>query len=408
MTKWMDTVRQALGVEKRAGLYVYRPVLNGQEWHDWATKHGVPNPLAADDFHVTVLYSTKDVKMAADPKPMVISTGGDGMYCCFPGSFCMLGPKDDVFTFCFDAYTLQDRNWAFLRNGGESKWPTYRPHMTIGKDASDFEISDEAMADAPLYIILGGEEFAALKVDDQAEDSEANPEGETDDVDVVIIIDVVAKAAEKALESAGALTPFDRSALRDMSTRKVISKPVAKRLAEADWAPDEFKALVEKVAEPAPVNFEIPGETRKSKELVLPVGDLPEQVAKMLGTRRVAKTEDEERMMVGIASVSTVKGELVVDHHGDTITTQTLIEFTRDIIRNGRAGKFDHQGEACNEIVQAFVLSDDIQKSLGIDLGFEPMLIEMHVPGDKEWSLVKSGDWMFSIAGTLYYVDDEE
>lgn len=396
----MKTLTKALAkigltsVEKRKGLYVYRPVLNGDEWAAWAEKHGVPNPIAADDFHVTVLYSKTNVSMVPDKRGMVIETGPES---CYPGAFCMLGPDEDVFTFCFDAWTLHDRNYAFIRNGAESTWPTYRPHMTIGKDAAAFELSDAALSEVPRYIQLGGEVYDEIK-DFKVEVDHSDPEGDGETPDMVIVIEIAASAAKKVLEEQGDLTIDQRMGLRDIAARREVATEVVKRLAANDWAPQEIRSLLDADA-PG-------GEIRKSKEFVLQVGSLPEDVQKALGSKAVAKTSDEERMVVGIASVSTVKGKLVKDHHGDTIETQALIEFTRDIIRNGRAGKFEHEGDACNEIVQAFVLSDDIQKSLGIDLGYEPMLIEMHVPRDEDWHQVKTGNWMFSIAGRMYYIDD--
>lgn len=384
-------------VEKRAGLYVYRPVLNGQEWYDWAIKYGVPNPTAANDFHVTVIYSKTDVKMVPNDRPTVIPVAED--YGC-PGHFCMLGPKEDVFTFCFDSYMLNDRHHQFRRNGAETTWPTYRPHMTLGKDAADFEISDEALAAAPRYIILGGELYDALKVDQDPPDDDADPEGDGEEAEVLSIEIEISMEAEKALKDASvlkSLTPLDAGALRDLAAGQ-IARPVAKRLVEAGWENPKLQGLLSRPE-------------RKAMNVEIKVGPIPEEIAKNLpgmAARQFSDEDDAHRMVVGFASVSTLKGQLVEDLAGDFITTETLTEFSREIVRGARAGKFDHQGKACNEVVQTFCLSDDIQKSLGIDLGCEPLLIEMHVPNDEDWSRVKSGEWSFSIAGLLYYVDDKE
>ncbi len=101
--------------------------------------------------------------------------------------------------------------------------------------------------------------------------------------------------------------------------------------------------------------------------------------------------------------MTTVKGAPVVDMDGDTFTTQAVIEWMRGIIKSHRGVDWDHEGEPCMELVQGFVLSDDVQKALGIDLGYEPALVEVHVANDADWARAETGEFMFSIAGTFEY-----
>lgn len=403
-----SAVARAIGnseVAKRDGVFVSRPVLNGQAWHDWAVKWGVPKPVPAGEMHVTVVHSVVDVKMIPDSTVASVYIGpGYGDAACF----AMMGRTNSSLCVCWDDWNLWNRHWNFLSNGAVTKWPTFRPHMCLSYDAAGYELPDEALADAPIYIHLGGEVFADLKKD--AEPAEVKVEADDEDIDlVVIIIDAAKSAKDLLLTDMRGIAPVDKVALRDIAAEHPVTKAVAKRLADSAWATDSLKSLAGPPAEAVEKKAPATAETRKRKEIdvTLEVAEISEEVRKNLGTEAVFKANDEEQIIYGIASVSTVKGELLEDLHGEGFTTKALREFTHDIIRGQRAGKFDHEGPACNEVVEALVLSDDMQKALGIDLGFEPLLIGMHVPDEKNWTEVKKGDWMFSIAGTMWFYEDE-
>lgn len=407
--KFLQTAKTALArvldVEKRKGVFVSRRLLNADEWHRWGAKWKVPNLVPADEMHVTVVYSPdKDVKMKPATDPLVIDT----KLACF----ALFGPEEDVLVVAFCSWRLSQRHWEYRENGATSTWPTYRPHMTLSYDIGDFELSDEAVADSPEFLVLGAEASATPK--DEATADEVDPEGvECDEgMDaVIVVIEIERSAATELLESekAATLAPWDETALREIAAGHPISRGVAKRLSATDWAPDAIKAMAtreDKKDPPKKKPAMADGETKKTRDVEIVVRDFPAEIRKNLADRPVVKFDDAERIIYGIASVSTVDGELIEDHHGAKITTDCLREFIHDIIRGQRAGKFEHEGEVCNEVVEGFVLSDDIQKSLGISLGYEPLLIGMHVPGDKDWQAVCDGDWMFSIAGSLYYVEE--
>ena len=349
--------------EKRAGLVVKRPVLNGEDWYDWAVKHGIPSPLAADDIHVTVIYSPDiDVKTKPQSRPMIFNTE--------QASFHFFGPDEDVFVLAlggYETWELNDRHYFLLASGATTKWPTYRPHMTISYDAGGFEISDEALADAPGHVILGGEVFDEPNKDFDAKKSGENPEGLiAAGFDPVTLTDAVREAAKSVLEARiGDFNAVDQSALYEIANSTTVPVGVLARFNATD---DSGVAEIRKAL--------ITEDAKKSHEIVVDLKQVTTEVAKAYGLKEAFKQNVAEQMVVTIASVSTVDGELVKDFHGDTITTQALIEFSRDIVRGTRASQFDHNGDNRLEIVQSFVLSEDIQKALGIDLGYEPYLIE--------------------------------
>ncbi len=374
-------------VDKRKnGVFVSRPILNAKAWHDWAVRHGVPNPVPPEEMHVTVIYSEIDTLMIPDQMPKSVSTIGS----YYPGQFALFGPDENVLVFAFDDWELHDRYYAYQRNGAVSKWPTYRPHMTLTYDIGEYELPDEALIDAPTAIIMGGEVRADIK-DAKITPDESDPEGDGDSPDLIIVIDIVRAAAQKHLETEKNLNPMELGGLRDLMHAESVTKSLAERMAKSPWASDDLKKLFAEAT------------TKKSREVFFNIAPIPVDVAKKLNGALVRKSGNAERMLIGIANMTTVKGQLVVDSDKDTFTTQAVTEWMRDIIRSHRSVDFDHVGEASMELVQGFVLSEDVQKALNFDLGFEPALVEVHIADDEGWAKAEKGDWMFSIAGTFYY-----
>lgn len=386
-------------VERRDGVYVSRPVTNGQEWHDWAVKHGIPSPLAADDFHVTILHSVVDVKMIPDKTAKAIYIGpGYGDAACF----AKLGPTAEALCVCFSDWDLYNRHWNFLSNGGVSKWPTYRPHMTISMNAADFELTDEALADAPLWINLGPEVYADLKQPAVTEAVERDPEGVEEGVDTPELLQPSAEARASAAEimRTADLSPIDRIAVMDIASGHPISRATAVRIGGQNWASAELKDMITKPKE-KPKEKEA---ARGTREVTITIGNLPADLQRDLPA---FCANDEERTVFGIANITTVGGDLVVDAHNTSFTTNALTTWLERALLDQVGCDFSHQGEATMRIAQGIVLLEYMQHALGIDLGFEPTLVLVRVPRDEDWAEVKRGEWMFSIAGTFAYEEVE-
>lgn len=387
--KIIDAAKRAMGMivvdaEKRDGVFVSRKLdpRNAKKWSDWATKYGVPNVVPVEEMHVTILHSTIDVKVPLVETGVNIETSSRSFGV---GAFAMFGPEEAALVFAFSSWELHDRHWCFLEAGAVCTWPNYRPHLTISADAAGFELPDEALTDVPSFIVLGPETAEPLKSQGDVEKSDSRLE----------VSDELKQAAAALVKADGdKMSIIDRYDLADISKGR-LSKETAERLGAEDWAPAELKAsLVPKVSE-----------TRKrvERELTISISQLPEELAKRFAASAVAKNNEAEQIVMGIASVSTMGGELVTDSHGDQITTQALVEFNRSLISGSRAGKFEHEGEAVTEVVAGLVLTADWQKSLGIELGYEPYLVEIHVPDPGDWAEVQKGEWMLSVAGTMWH-----
>jgi hypothetical protein len=115
---------------------------------------------------------------------------------------------------------------------------------------------------------------------------------------------------------------------------------------------------------------------------------------------KVLKIDEDQRIIYGWASVTTYKGELVVDLQGDVIKTDTLHKSINEFMKGVRVGKLNHSGEQVGEILHSFPMSKDICEALGIQSDKEGWITGYHVTNDDLWRAVKSGEYAeFSIGG---------
>lgn len=117
-------------------------------------------------------------------------------------------------------------------------------------------------------------------------------------------------------------------------------------------------------------------------------------------TGQVTKVDEEQRLVYGWASVTSVRGEPVVDSQGDVISDDTLTKAAHDFILDSRAGKVMHAGRRVADVVESVMLTADVQKALGIDAGQTGWFICMKFRDDEVWEKVKQeGISGFSIGG---------
>ena len=115
---------------------------------------------------------------------------------------------------------------------------------------------------------------------------------------------------------------------------------------------------------------------------------------------KILKTDDEQRMVYGWASVITEKGEPVVDRQGDMIEAGTLVEAVNEFMEHVRVGKAMHVGEQVGTVVHSLPITKEIGDSLGIQSDREGWVVAYKVFDDDVWAMVKSGELAaFSIGG---------
>lgn len=115
---------------------------------------------------------------------------------------------------------------------------------------------------------------------------------------------------------------------------------------------------------------------------------------------KILKTDDEQRMVYGWASVVTEKGEAVVDRQGDVIEPDTLVKAVNDFMEHVRVGKAMHTGEQVGTVVHSLPITKEIGDALGIQSDREGWVVAYKVFDDSIWDMVKSGELAaFSIGG---------
>lgn len=342
----MQTLKQlgerlgVINVEKaRQGLYISRPVLNGQAWEAWAKGMGMPNVMPGDKMHVTIAASRQNIQ--TPPAKGIITIYTDRVV------IVGLGADAKVIAVAFDDCCLWERNWFLQTAGCTSDWPEYRPHMSLSMDAGGFEIPDSAWASMPPAIQLGPEVFgpfdpaeAAAESDNDNEMTEA-PDNEETEIAASILTQSVKH---------GALSPLDMMTLRDLSAgRKVLKSSVA----------SVEKALATPASD------------------LLPAVDLGKSIDHI--DIPITKGDECTQTVYGWASVMTKDGTEVVDLQGDAVTEKALRNLCKQLLTT-KAGNVSHEGAVIGEITEAVVITKDVQKAWGVEMDREGLWIGMHLP----------------------------
>lgn len=115
---------------------------------------------------------------------------------------------------------------------------------------------------------------------------------------------------------------------------------------------------------------------------------------------KILKTDDEQRMVYGWASVVTENGVPVIDRQGDVIEADTLVKAVNNFMEHVRVGKAMHTGDQVGVVVHSLPITKEIGEALGIQSDREGWVVAYKVYDDAVWDMVKSGELAaFSIGG---------
>ena len=115
---------------------------------------------------------------------------------------------------------------------------------------------------------------------------------------------------------------------------------------------------------------------------------------------QILKTDDEQRIVYGWASVVTENGVPVVDRQGDVIEADTLVKAVNEFMEQVRVGKTMHSGDQTGMVIHSLPVTKEICESLGIQCNREGWIVAYKVYDDAVWAMVKSGELAaFSIGG---------
>lgn len=140
-----------------ATLYIKRRVRNADEIIAWAKANGFPTTLPADDMHVTIAYSKKELawkNVEWSTTPVMRAVGGTR-------TMKRLGKEGEAVVLGITSDALNRRHYDIRAAGAAWAWPSYQPHITISYDAADVDLDKITPFDG--MIEFGPEEWAPVK-----------------------------------------------------------------------------------------------------------------------------------------------------------------------------------------------------------------------------------------------------
>lgn len=146
-------------------------------------------------------------------------------------------------------------------------------------------------------------------------------------------------------------------------------------------------------------------DTAKQGEVLLqqPEGGIQagmDQTADMTKSADVLKLDSERRIAWGWASVSMLKGELVTDLQGDTITPDEMEKMADRFMLSARTAKAMHEGNQIGEVIHSLPLTAELAKAFGFETDREGWIIGMKIHDDDTWKGFQEGRYRaFSIGG---------
>ena len=148
-------------LEKKETLYINRPLINYEEFVDWAKSQGFNTTLDPNELHVTLIFSKTPVDWSklTPQDDELVSTNEEGR------AVEKLGDKGAI-VLRFEDDRLIDRNQEILDAGAKSDFPSYLSHITITYDPGNVDI--EKVEPYSGELVFGPEEF--LPVDEDWKD----------------------------------------------------------------------------------------------------------------------------------------------------------------------------------------------------------------------------------------------
>lgn len=114
----------------------------------------------------------------------------------------------------------------------------------------------------------------------------------------------------------------------------------------------------------------------------------------------IIKTDQDERLVWGWAYVSTINGEISLDHSGEYIKPEELVKAATNFMLDVRVAKAMHKGDKVGEVVHSMPITKELADSLGIQTEREGWVLCMKIHDESVWQQVKSGKLSaFSIGG---------
>ena len=379
-------------------LYVSRKLLNAKDLIAWAKRNGFDTALEPDDMHVTVAYSHAPVLwQALTPQDTILTvpdaqTHGNGTR-----GLARFGDGDAV-VLLFESQELTTRWLEFAAAGTSWDYETYHPHTTISWNAPGIDVDAVQPYDGPL--MFGPEIFDEIK----SEWSDTITEKGNTTMDTT---ETRNAAYAYLLKTDPSIAALMAKAYPDLKKLQPGAGDVHVRtspaLLDTDTQPNVGDA---KPAKPKSQSFKAALEAMRTAghEAVVAPPDAT-QVTNKADTDwaipfEIVKQDEDQHLVFGWASVSTVNGQLVVDKQDDMILPEDLEKAAYEFVLYSRSHGDMHERHGVGRMVESMMFTKQKQDLLGIDLGMEGWWTGFFVDDGETWRLIKAGSYPeFSIGG---------
>jgi hypothetical protein len=114
----------------------------------------------------------------------------------------------------------------------------------------------------------------------------------------------------------------------------------------------------------------------------------------------IKKTDADQRLVFGWASVAERNGQIITDKQGDQIEPDELERAAYDYVLNARDHGNMHEKTGVGRLVESMVFTREKQALIGIDLDCTAWWVGFFVHHDATWEAIKAGKLgEFSIGG---------
>lgn len=359
---WVKKARGAMP------MYGYRPVMNAESLIEWAKSQGLTKSLAADDMHVTVVYSRDGYIVNEYAEPSHTSFYGNLVVRGGKRSVSPLGDKGAV-VLKIESIDLTQEWLEHRRMGASYDYESYIPHVTITYDSGVIDPSkiEPYMGD----IVLGPLRLEALKTDYKPDMVEIkkrmiNDDAFTEPNEAMVRSYDLGFDGKIHVHEVGGQAVYMPAASHEEYLRGAQDRAILSPTNQEDSG-DEYEGM-----DPVRVEIEV----------------------------KISKRSDEQRIVWGWASVSTVGGEPVYDAHGDYWPADEMMKTANEFMKDVRVLKAMHSGEQIGRIIHSFPMTSEIAKAFDIETDKEGWIIGTYVEDDKKWEDAKNGKLpAFSIGG---------
>lgn len=120
-------------------LYIYRPLINGYDLHNWAQEQGL-TIISEDILHVTLAYSREGIEnwpeVDADPNYFYNSDPACLRHLDF------FGKEKSTLVLKLNAPELVARWEEFTAAGAKWDWPIFEPHVTLTYEGKEINLKE--------------------------------------------------------------------------------------------------------------------------------------------------------------------------------------------------------------------------------------------------------------------------